>query len=84
LGAFGDSYPQGDLYNRGKTRELHYWKELSMAQSEIISLDEVQSNLDPYRIEVEALIKNGSTQRFVARWHRTTETNLHHFLKQSG
>ena len=43
-----------------------------------------KSKLDPYRLEIEALLKNGSTQKFIAKRYRTTEANLHHFLKQRG
>lgn len=43
-----------------------------------------KSKLDIYRIEIEALLKNGSTQKFVAKRYQTTEANLHHWLKQRG
>jgi DNA invertase Pin-like site-specific DNA recombinase len=43
-----------------------------------------KSKLDIYRVEIEALLKNGSTQKFIANRYRTTEANLHHFLKQRG
>ena len=43
-----------------------------------------KSKLDPYRVEIEALIQNGSTQKFIAKRYHTTEANLHHFLKQRG
>src|ERR671913_1035227 len=43
-----------------------------------------KSKLDPYRVEIEALIKNGSTQKFVAKRYGTTEANLHNWLKQRG
>jgi hypothetical protein len=29
-------------------------------------------------------LKNGSTQKFIAKRYGTTEANLHHFLKQRG
>ncbi len=32
-----------------------------------------KSKLDPFRQEIEALLKNGSTQRFIARRYHTTE-----------
>ena len=41
-----------------------------------------KSKLDIYRMEIEALLKNGSTQKFVAKRYQTTEANLHHWLKQ--
>jgi DNA invertase Pin-like site-specific DNA recombinase len=43
-----------------------------------------KSKLDIYRMEIEALLKNGSTQKFVAKRYQTTEANLHHWLKQRG
>jgi DNA invertase Pin-like site-specific DNA recombinase len=43
-----------------------------------------KSKLDPYRLEIEALIRNGSTQKFVAKRYGTTEGNLHNWLKQRG
>jgi IS1 family transposase len=43
-----------------------------------------KSKLDPYRPEIEGLLANGATQRFVARRYKTTEANLHHWLKKHG
>jgi len=43
-----------------------------------------KSKLDPFRPEIEALMKNGSTQRFIAKRYKTTEANLHKWLKQRG
>jgi len=43
-----------------------------------------KSKLDTYKVEIEALIKNGSTQKFVAKRYKTTEANLHHWLRQRG
>jgi DNA invertase Pin-like site-specific DNA recombinase len=43
-----------------------------------------KSKLDSYRIEIEALLKNGSTQKFIAKRYKTTEANLYHWLKQRG
>jgi DNA invertase Pin-like site-specific DNA recombinase len=41
-----------------------------------------KSKLDPYRPEIESLLANGSTQKFIARRYHTTEANLHHWLKK--
>ena len=41
-----------------------------------------KSKLDAFRPEIEALITNGSTQRFVAKRYGTTEANLYHWLKK--
>jgi len=43
-----------------------------------------KSKLDPYRPEIEGLLVNGSTQRFIARRYKTTEANLHNWLKKQG
>jgi DNA invertase Pin-like site-specific DNA recombinase len=39
------------------------------------------SKLDKHRPEIEALIKNGSTKRFIAKRYETTEQNLFHWLR---
>lgn len=41
-----------------------------------------KSKLDPYRLEIEALLKNGSTQAFIAKRYGTTEANLHHWMSK--
>ena len=43
-----------------------------------------KSKLDPYRPEIEGLLVNGSTQRFIARRYKTTEANLQNWLKKHG
>ncbi len=43
-----------------------------------------KSKLDPYQPEIEALLANGSTQRFIARRYHTSQGNLRHWLKQRG
>jgi hypothetical protein len=43
-----------------------------------------KSKLDTYRVEIEALLSNGSTQKFIAERHHTTEANLHHWMQQRG
>ncbi|MGE3542193.1 MAG: recombinase family protein [Candidatus Tectimicrobiota bacterium] len=43
-----------------------------------------KSKLDPFQPEIEALLANGATQKFIARRYGTTEGNLHHWLKQRG
>ncbi len=41
-----------------------------------------KSKLDVFRPEIESLLANGSTQRFIAQRYRTTEANLHNWLKK--
>jgi DNA invertase Pin-like site-specific DNA recombinase len=43
-----------------------------------------KSKLDPFRPEIEALLANGSTQKFIANRYHTTEANLHNWLKKRG
>ena len=41
-----------------------------------------KSKLDPFCPEIEALLKNGSTQRFIAKRYGTTPANLNRWLRQ--
>ena len=43
-----------------------------------------KSKLDRFRPEIEALLKNGSTQKFIANRYGTTEANLHNWLKKNS
>ncbi len=43
-----------------------------------------KSKLDPHRPEIEALLANGSTQRFIAQRYGTTEANLSLWIKKRG
>ncbi len=43
-----------------------------------------KSKLDPYRPEIEALLANGSTQKFIAERYSTTESNLSIWLEKRG
>ncbi len=43
-----------------------------------------KSKLDAFRPEIEALLNNGSTQKFIAQRYGTTEANLHNWLKRQG
>jgi len=43
-----------------------------------------KSKLDQYRPEIEALLENGSTQKFIAHRYNTTEANLSRWLKRNG
>ena len=43
-----------------------------------------KSKLDPYRPEIESLLANRSTQKFIARRYHTTQANLHNWLKKHG
>lgn len=43
-----------------------------------------KSKLDKYQPEIEALLANGSTQKFIANRYKTTEANLYNWLKRKG
>ena len=43
-----------------------------------------KSKLDKFRPEIEALMLNGSTQKFIAGRYGTTEANLHNWLKKNS
>ena len=43
-----------------------------------------KSKLDQHRPEIEALLANGSTQRFIAHRYNTTESNLCEWMKKRG
>jgi DNA invertase Pin-like site-specific DNA recombinase len=43
-----------------------------------------KSKLDRYQPEIEGLLANGATQRFIAKRYDTTEGNLHQWLQKRG
>jgi DNA invertase Pin-like site-specific DNA recombinase len=43
-----------------------------------------KSKLDKHRPEIEGLLKNGSTQKYIAARYGTTEANLSRWLKKHG
>lgn len=43
-----------------------------------------KSKLDKYLPEIEALLANGSTQRYIASRFKTTESNLSRWIKKHG
>jgi DNA invertase Pin-like site-specific DNA recombinase len=43
-----------------------------------------KSKLDKFRPEIEALLANGSTQRFIARRYGTTDANLFNWIAKNG
>jgi DNA invertase Pin-like site-specific DNA recombinase len=43
-----------------------------------------KSKLDAYRIEIEALLNNGSTQKFIARRYHITESTLCNWMKKNN
>ena len=43
-----------------------------------------KSKLDQYLPEIKALLATGSTQRYIATRYKTTEANLHNWMKKNG
>ncbi len=43
-----------------------------------------KSKLDAYKLEIEALLAHGSSQKFIANRYGTTEANLHNWMKKRG
>ena len=43
-----------------------------------------KSKIDQYRVEIEALLANGSSQRFIAKRYGTTEANFSNWLKKNN
>ncbi len=43
-----------------------------------------KSKLDKHRLEIEALLETGSTQRYIASRFNTTESNLSQWMKKHG
>lgn len=41
-----------------------------------------KSKLDAFRPDIEALLANDSTQKFIAIRYKTTEANLHNWMKK--
>jgi len=41
-----------------------------------------KSKLDKYRPEIEALLTNGSTQKYIAQRYGTTEANFYHWMRK--
>jgi len=41
-----------------------------------------KSKLDVFRPEIESLLANGLTQKFIAQRYHTTEANLHNWIKK--
>jgi len=43
-----------------------------------------KSKLDVHKVEIEALLKNGSTKKFIAKRYNSTPANLHNWLKKNN
>jgi len=43
-----------------------------------------RSKLDPFKEEIVALLKTGSTQKYIAKKYKTSQPNLHNWLKKNN
>lgn len=71
---------ESDLISKRTTEALKVKKDAGMKLGRPIGPG--KSKLDIYLPEIEALLSNGSTQRFIARRYGTTASNLNNWLKQ--
>ncbi len=71
-----------DLISKRTTEALRMRKEAGMRLGRPKGVG--KSKLDIYRLEIEALLVNGTTQKFIAKRYGSTEANLHHWLKKRG
>lgn len=71
-----------DLISSRTTEALRHRKAQGMKLGRPTGLG--KSKLDQYRVEVEALLQNGSSQRFIANRYNTTEANFSNWLKKNN
>ena len=69
-----------DLISQRTREALHFKKEQGIALGR--PKGPGKSKLDFFRPEIESLLVNGSTQKFIAQRYHTTEANLHNWLKK--
>lgn len=43
-----------------------------------------KSKLDAHKLEIESLLKNGSTKKFIAKHYNSTPANLHNWIKKNN
>lgn len=70
-----------DLISQRTKEALQFKKEQGMKLGRPKGVG--KSKLDTFRPEIESLLANGSTQKFVAKRYKTTEANLHNWLKKN-
>ena len=69
-----------DLISQRTKEALQFKKEQGMKLGRPTGVG--KSKLDAFKPEIESLLANGSTQKFVAKRYKTTEANLHNWLKK--
>jgi DNA invertase Pin-like site-specific DNA recombinase len=70
-----------DLISSRTTEALRHRKALGMKLGRPSGPG--KSKLDQYKVEIEALLSNGSSQRFIAKRYNTTEANLSNWMKKN-
>jgi DNA invertase Pin-like site-specific DNA recombinase len=71
-----------DLISQRTKEALQFKKEQGMKLGRPKGVG--KSKLDVFKPEIESLLANGSTQKFVAKRYKTTEANLHNWLKKNN
>jgi DNA invertase Pin-like site-specific DNA recombinase len=71
-----------DLISSRTTEALRHRKAMGMKLGRPIGPG--KSKLDQYRVEIEALLSNGSSQRFIATRYETTEANFSNWMKKNN
>ncbi|MGB4497199.1 MAG: recombinase family protein [Methylococcaceae bacterium] len=71
-----------DLISQRTREALQFKKEQGMKLGRPTGMG--KSKLDVFKPEIESLLANGSTQKFVAQRYKTTEANLHNWLKKNN
>ena len=71
-----------DLISQRTKEALQFKKEQGMKLGRPKGVG--KSKLDTFKPEIESLLANGSTQKFVAKRYKTTEANLHNWLKKNN
>jgi DNA invertase Pin-like site-specific DNA recombinase len=70
-----------DLISQRTTEALRYKKEQGIKLGR--PLGPGKSKLDQYRPEIEALLANGSTQKYIARRYKATEATVSNWVKKN-
>lgn len=73
---------EGDLISQRTTEALKAKKAAGMTLGRPTGPG--KSKLDQFKPEIEALLANGSKQKFIANRYGTTEANLHNWLRKNG
>jgi len=71
-----------DLISSRTTEALRHCKAMGMKLGRPVGPG--KSKLDQYRVEIEALLANCSTQRFIAKRYGTTEANFSNWIKKNN